>query len=51
MGRARRVGVGGMIYHALNRANLRSRLFRETAHYADSLGSVEENLNFGSVLI
>jgi len=28
MGRARRVDVGGMIYHALNRANFRSRLFR-----------------------
>ena len=36
--------VGGMIYHALNRANFRSRLFRETAHYADFLGIVEENL-------
>jgi hypothetical protein len=28
MGRARQVDVGGMIYHALNRANFRSRLFR-----------------------
>jgi hypothetical protein len=27
MGRARRVDVGGMIYHALKRANFRSRLF------------------------
>jgi putative transposase len=35
-----------MIYHALNRANFRSRLFRETAHDADFLGMVEENLNF-----
>ena len=35
-----------MIYHALNRANFRSRLFRETAHYEDFLGIVEEGLNF-----
>jgi hypothetical protein len=28
MGTARRVDVGGMVYHALNRANFRSRLFR-----------------------
>jgi hypothetical protein len=47
MGRARRVDVGGMVYHALNRANFRSRLFPETAHYADFLGIVVENLNFG----
>jgi hypothetical protein len=42
MGRARRVDVGGMIYHTLNRAIFRSRLFRETAHYADFLGIVEQ---------
>ena len=35
-----------MIYHMLNRANFRSRLFRETAHYEDFLGIVEESLNF-----
>ena len=34
------------VYHALNRANSRSRLFRETAHYEDFLGIVEESLNF-----
>ena len=44
MGRARGVDGGGMIYHALNRATFRSQLFRETAHYADFLGIVEENL-------
>jgi hypothetical protein len=33
-----------MIYHVLNRANFRSRLFRETAHYEDFLGIVEESL-------
>ena len=46
MGRARRVDVGGMIYHALNRANFRSRRFRETAHDEDFLGIVEASLNF-----
>ena len=35
-----------MIYPALNRANFRSRLFRETAHYEDFLGIVEASLNF-----
>ena len=33
MGRARRVDVGGMIYHALNRANFRSRLFRASEEW------------------
>ena len=46
MGRARRVDIGGMVYHAWNRANFRSRLFRETAHYEDFLGIVEEGLSF-----
>jgi putative transposase len=46
MGRARRVDVGGVIYHALNRANFASRLFRETAHDADFLGMVEDNFSF-----
>jgi hypothetical protein len=31
-----------MIYHALNRADFRSRLFREIAHDEDFLGIVEE---------
>jgi putative transposase len=35
-----------MIYHVLNRANFRSRLFREPAHYEDFLDIVEESLNF-----
>ena len=42
MSRARRVDVGGMIYHALNRASFRSRLFKTDAHYQDFLGIVEE---------
>src|SRR5208282_5399194 len=46
MGRVRRVDVGGMIYHALNRANFRSRLFRKAAHYQDFLALVEESLHF-----
>ncbi len=45
MGRARRVDVGGMIYHVLNRANFRSRLFRKPAHYHDFLAIVKESLN------
>ena len=44
MGRVRRVDVGGMIYHALNRANFRSRLFQRDAHYQDFLDIVEESL-------
>ena len=46
MGRARRVDVGGEIYHVLNRANFRSRLFRSAIHYQDFLGIVEECLTF-----
>lgn len=46
VGRARRVDVGGMIYHALNRVDFRSRLFPETAHYEDFFGVLEEGLNF-----
>ena len=36
--------VGGEIYHVLNRANFRSRLFRKPAHYNDFMGIVEESL-------
>jgi len=46
MGRVRRVDVGGMIYHVLNRGNFRSRLFRRPAHYQDFLAIVEESLHF-----
>ena len=45
MGRVWRVDVGGMIYHALNRANFRSRLFKHAAHYQDFLAIVEEGLS------
>jgi putative transposase len=51
MGRARRVDIGGMIYHVLNRANFRSRLFKTPAHYQDFLAIVEESLNFVPVRI
>ena len=44
MGRARRVDVGGMIYHGLNGANFRSRLFKKAAHDEDFLGIVAESL-------
>ena len=37
MSSVRRVDVGGEIYHALNRANFRSRLFRADARYQDFL--------------
>ncbi len=33
MGRVRRLEVGAMVYHALNRANFRSALFKKGAHY------------------
>ena len=46
MGRARRVDVGGMVYHVLNRANFRSRLFRTAAHYQEFLSIMEESLKF-----
>jgi putative transposase len=35
-----------MVYHVLNRANFRSRLFKQARHYEDFLGIVEESLNF-----
>jgi putative transposase len=46
MGRVRRVDVGGEIYHVLNRANFRSRLFKQPAHYQDFIALVEESLIF-----
>ena len=46
MGRVRRVDVGGRVYHALNRANFRSRLFKKEEHYRDFLILVEESLEF-----
>ena len=36
--------VGGTVYHALNRANFRSRLFRTETHYRDFLAILEETL-------
>ena len=44
MGRVRRVDVGGMVYHALNRANFRSRLFHRDAHYRAFLSIIEESV-------
>ena len=46
MGRVRRVDVGGMVYHALNRANFRSALFKKEAHYKDFLALMAEGLEF-----
>ena len=42
-GQSEASGCCGMIYHAVNRANFRSRLYREPAHYEDFLGIVEES--------
>jgi len=46
MGRVRRVDVGGLAYHVLNRGNFRSVLFKSAAHYQEFLSIVEEGLNF-----
>jgi len=46
MARARRMDVGGEIYHALNRANFRSRLFKTEAQYQDFLAIAGEALQF-----
>jgi putative transposase len=46
MGRVRRVDVGGMVYHAWNRANFRSRLFKRDGQYEDFLALLEEGMNF-----
>jgi len=51
MGRVRRMDVGGMVYHALNRANFRSTLFKNNGHYQDFLDLVEESLDFISMRI
>jgi putative transposase len=45
MGRVRRVDVGGLVYHALNRGNFRSALFKREAHYQEFLAIVEAGLN------
>jgi len=45
MGRVRRVEVGGMVYHALNRANFRSTLFPKAAQYQDFLDVMKESLS------
>jgi putative transposase len=38
------VDVGGVVYHRLNRANLRSALFKKATHYQDFLALVEQSL-------
>ena len=38
--------VGEMVYHALHRANFRSRLFQRDAHDEDFLGILRETLPF-----
>jgi len=43
--------VGGMVYHAPNRANFRSALFKNDGHYQDFLDLVAESLDFVSMRI
>ncbi len=42
MGRALRVDVGGMVYHVLNRANFRSRLFENNKQYQEFVNILKE---------
>ena len=51
MGGVKRMDVGGMVYHALNRGNFRSGLFKHDGHYQDFLDLVEESLDFVSMRI
>ena len=44
MGRISRVDAGEMVYHAWNRANFRSVLFKAEKHYQDFLTIIEESL-------
>ena len=49
MARVKRLEVGAMVYHALNRANFRSALFKNDGHYQDFLDPVAESLDFVSM--
>jgi putative transposase len=40
-----------MVYHALNRANSRSRLFRKDVHYQEFLDIIEERLSWAAMRI
>jgi len=44
MGRVGRLDAGEMVYHAWNRANFRSALFKAERHYRDFLAILEEGL-------
>jgi putative transposase len=44
MGRARRVASGGIVYHVLNRANRRARMFHKPGDYQAFLKVIEEGL-------
>lgn len=46
MGPGRRVDVGGMVCHGWNRANFRSALFKNDAHYQGFPALAEESLDF-----
>ena len=45
MARVKRVEVGDTVYHVLNRANFRSRLFQKDTHCQDFLGILKESLH------
>ncbi len=44
MGRSHRVDIGDMVYHVVNRANFRSRLFTKDQHYQQFLDILKEGL-------
>lgn len=46
MGRALRTDVGDMVYHVLNRANFRFKLFSKNGHYQEFLNILREALDF-----
>ena len=46
MGRVIRVDIGGVVYHALNRANNRANLFSKPKHYQDFLEIIHETLEY-----
>ena len=44
MGRSKRVAAGGIVYHVLNRANRRARMFHKPADYDAFLRIVNQGL-------
>lgn len=46
MGRVTRLDVGNLVYHVLNRANFRSKLFSKDKHYQGFLDILKEAMDF-----